>query len=467
MAETANTPAAEPTMADLTAKLNGVAETVVALAKTVDERSKPIAPWAFGFGRAPGAVIGESSLSSRPFSFARLAKGLLSIKGQLGSDEREDAKTELEYSYRLAKSMGVAGYAVPLDSRMLVDQGEAEKQGDKYVGLAKEWKQMNTNLQSLDQDEYQYIAKQLTAGVQTTGGSFIPGPAQGEIIDLLRAQALFGGAIRGMREVTLPPQGSIEFPRVTSGVTISAYAESDATSESTPGTGDVKLEAKMYSGMVQMSQNFLKFATTVSGDAFVRTQLTLDTDLKIDRDIINGTGGKFIKGLLGYSNLTSLTASTTSPSGDTLGSSDIDFLIAKMADASVPTNSGVFIAMTNVLMAALKHRKDSNNRFLFDVAAMAFGGGTVMQLFSGKPIYGSPQIPRNRGKGAATNLTSVLVGIPSELYIGRAGAMVIDMTDSHASNFAEGKIAMRSTTYVDAVPAHEQSFGVIDQLVES
>lgn len=425
--------------------------------------------------KAPAVVVGESSVSSRPFSFARLAKGILSRKGLLGHDYREDSKLEMDLCSRLSKEYsgteGNSGYMVPLDWRAI-----PQDQSQGLESIAKEWRQANANPfgRGVDQDEFAYVAKELgyehiaktlTAGVGTTGGTFIPNASQGEMIDLLRAQALFGGVVTGLTEVTLPPQGAIEFPVVTSGTTISAYAESTATSESTPGTGQVRLEARQYSGLVKMTERFLTFSTSVAGDAFVRTQLALDTDLKVDRDIMYGTGGIFIKGLVTYSGITSRTASTVATDGNTLGASDIDYLIADMEDANVPP--GAVILMRNKLLAALKHRTDDNSTFLFDVAKGTLGGGSLMQVYSGRPIYGSSQISNTRAKGSGTDLTNVFAIVPSEIMIGRGPVMSIDMTNSDGSDFQSGILTMRSTTYVDAAPKHATSIGVIDELLNA
>ena len=454
--------------------VESLAKTVNALNERVEKAATVQDDW-LKARKAPAVVVGESSLSSRQFSFARLAKGILCKQGKLGQDYREESKMEMDLCSRLAKEYqgleGNSGYVVPLDWRMI-----PQDQSPGLTSIAKEWRQANSNPfgNGVDLDHYAYVAKELgyegvakalTAGTASTGGSFIPNASQGEMIDLLRPQALFGGVVTGLTEVTLPPQGAIEFPVVTSGTTISAYAEATATSESTPGTGQVRLEAKMYSGMVKMTERFLTFSASVAGDAFVRTQLALDTDIKVDKDIIYGTGGTFIKGLVTYSGLTSRTATTVATNGNTLGASDIDFLIADMEDANVP--AGAIILMRNKLLAALKHRTDDNSTFLFDVAKGTLGGGTLMQVYSGRPIYGSPQIPNTRAKGSGTDLTMVLAVVPSEIMIGRGPVMSIDMTNSDGSDFQSGTITMRSTTYVDAAPKHSASIGLIDVLLNS
>jgi len=75
-------------------------------------------------------------------------------------------------------------------------------------------------------------------------------------------------------------------------------------------------------------------------------------------------------------------------------------------------------------------------------------------------------VQNNRVKGSGTTLTHVLAGIGSELFVGRSPMVEVKVTDSHGSNFSSGIFTMRGTHWIDAVPRHEESFGLIDQLVD-
>jgi HK97 family phage major capsid protein len=450
--------------------LNSVVDSVAGLEKgltdldtKIEERSKAApAPW---MGGAPGLVVGESATSSRPFSYSRLALGLAKMQAQ---DEswRESSKLEIEFSQQLGRRMGFTGgkVAVPLGKEFMSD----EEFG--LADLQKEWSDMDRGLEGFDPDEMKWMRNQLEKSMSfrthTSGGTLVNFPEQGELIDLLRNNSTFG-QIPGITNVQLPQQGSIRYPRVTSGITIDSYAEVETTSESTPGTDEVSLEAKKYAGLVKVSEEFWKFATSVSADSFIRGEMTQDINLQVDADISFGGGGKKIHGLYNYTGITTHTASTTGANGDTLEPADIDILLAKMADSDAPVDRGVFIAMRNRLWASLKHREDDNGRPKFQASALAYGGGKVQKAMSGEPVYTSTNVPNTRAKGSGTDLTAVLAGVSSELYIGRAGAMEIMMTNSDSTDFQVGKFTLRGVHYVDAVPKHEVSFGLVDQLLQS
>ena len=456
------------TLKEVNDKLDTLQEENTKLAKQIEEKSATPR-----FGRAPGVIIGESPNGSRAFSMGRLAKGLaLQATGQSTS---EDCKLEMQFSQKLAKAYSDADAGVSMRCTIPVsaDYLNAEKSTAIGEALAKEWAEMSAESQKeLDMDEYAYfckkaLGKDLTFGTATTGGSFVAPPAQGEMIDLYRAKSLFGQDGISATEVPLPQQGSIQYPRVTGGTTITGYAEGDSSTESTPTTGLVSLTAKGYTGLVEFTEQFMKFASMGSADAFIRNALTLDTALQVDRDIIYGPGGNRIQGIVRTSGITTATAATTGANGNTLSQKDIELLLAQMKDANVPIDSGAFIAMTNKLWTSLKYREDTAGNYTSQATYAAIGGGRVAALLGGERVFGSPQIPTTRAKGSATDLTLCLVGIGSELMVGRAGGVDMKMTDSHGSNFSQGIFTLRATTYVDAVPRQTTAFGLIDQLANS
>lgn len=450
--------------------ITGINDSVAKLAKSVTDLDAKIeansqvqpAPWLSG--KAPGIAFGERAGASRSFSFSRLAVGLQ--KQRENSDWRDVAKLEMEFCKEFSKGVHCsAGHvAVPIGVEFLSEEFGMAK-------LQKEWSDMSKDsLKDFDPDEMAWMAGQLNKSMSfrthTTGGTMVDFPEQGELIDLLRNTSVFG-QIPGITNVQLPQQGAIRYPRVTSGVTAGSYAEVDTVSESTPGTDEVSLEAKKYAGLVKFSEEFMKFATSVSADAFVRGEMTSDINLQVDADIINGGGGKSILGLINYTGIETHLASTLGTNGNTLEPADIDILIAKMADNNAPVDKGAFIALRNRLWASLKYREDTTGRPKFNLSAESYGGGRAQKMMSGEPVYTSTNIPATRAKASGTDLTLVLAGIPSELYIGRSGAMEIAMTNSDGTDFADGKFTLRGVHYVDAVPKHEESFGIIDTLLQS
>lgn len=448
-------------------------------------------------GGIPNIRSGENVMSSQPFMLSRLALSLHK-RNKGHSDWTEFGKRERDLCQRLCSAYGRGAFGhsgdflVPLSTdHMTLPEGvEVEKGVELRVpdaALVAECKSMFSNA-PLDWDRYQFearrfpmlnqgttgflqhaaIRKDLSANATITGGALVAFPAQGELIEVLRAMEFFPQV--GASEITLPPQGSIRFPRQTGTFTIAAYAEAATASESDPATlfGELLLQAKKYVGLVDIPEELLMFAS-VSVEAWLRGELARDLRLKTDADSINGAGGTGIQGVINYSGVVTRTASTTAAQGDTLDPQDPVYLYGDIADQNAPVEQGFFYGMRNALWARwLMNRVDQGSgagtgAFAFSVGAELVGG-RAQKGINGELAMTSTQIPNNREKGTQTDLTLLLAGVGPEWLIARGGVLEFAMTNSDASKFQQGLSTLRAVEFCDAGPKHENSFGFIDDI---
>jgi len=471
-------------------KIGDVQEKVVkrldAMEQAIAEAGKPVYPYG-----VPGSFHirkGESALTSRPYSVMALAKALQK-KADQDSGWGNHAKPELALSEELRKSYynsftfcGAEGSVlVPLGSALMPTRQTELADGTKCDGLpsdlvAKCADMVRGSTASFDPDHYDHLMSRIAKGLSsfnaTSGGTLVGMAAQGELIEVLRGMEVLSRA--GATQIDLPPQGKIRFPRQTSSVTAASTSESLTISGSTPGTGALELDAKPYVGMVDISDELMRFSTSVSVEMWLRQELLRELSLKGDRDSIYGAGGQGIQGLVNYSGVRTVLATTVDTNGNTLGPNDLSRLYASIADQNAPVDRGFFYAMTNTLWAGLLGRRadsitagDQAGLFLFQAASQMLPNGQNLKSISGYPVMTSTQIPTNRAKGSATNLTMVVGGVGAEWVTARAGIIEMTMTNSHASNFATRTNTLRATMYMDGGPRHEESFGLIDSLVNS
>ncbi len=457
------------------------------LEKKIEEASKPNYRYGIPNGNVHGLIKGESPNNSRPFSFMRLGIALAKKAGH-EMNWADYAKTEVDICKRLAGAYAAHGYAgemcAPLATELMPERDTEMADGTTLPGidvnLIKECRDiMADSMSGFDPDELEWlqkrghvpIRKDLSANTATTGGTLIAMPAQGELIDLLRGVEVFPRV--GAREIDLPPQGQIRFPRVTSGVTIAAYAEGATVSESTPGTGALELAAKAYSGLVDIPDELMKFATSVAVEAWLRGEMVLDLGLQVDSDRIAGAGGTAIQGIINYSGFRTVIASTPGATGDTLDPEDPSRLFADIADQNAPVDRGFFYAMTNTLWGGITTRRldqgsgAGTGAFAFNVGANQVGGGPIRTVLNGHQVVGSTQIPTDRVKSSNSSLTLLLAGVGSDYMIARAGIIDIAMTNSDDVKFTQRISTMRATQYTDGGPLHENSFGMIDDISNS
>ena len=458
-----------------------------ALEKSIEEGSKVTYEFGLPNGTpAHGVQKGEFANTSRPYSLARLAVALMKRRHDPQGNWREYAKPEVDLGNELTsvyKGMSQnysATISVPLSTDHMPEEFEITT-GDKVekvAGVPAELKKrcgqmMKHSMDGFDPDHATWIekktglpiAKDLSANTATTGGTLVGFATQGQLIELLRAREVMARV--GAQEIPLPPQGSIRYPRVTGAITISAFAEGATVTESTPATGALTLQAKKYSGLVDIPEELMQFATSVTVESWLRGEFVRDLALKTDRDMINGAGGTFIQGLINYSGVRLLVASTTGAAGDTLDPEDPILLFADIADQNAEVDRGFFYAMTNTLWGGLTTRKATGLEFVFSVGANQVGGGPISMSLNGHQVIGTTQVPTDRVKGAGTTLTPLIGGVGADWIIGRAGVVDISMTDSDASKFQAGIHTMRGTQYIDAGPRHEDSFGYIDDLLNA
>jgi HK97 family phage major capsid protein len=478
------------TIEKISGRLDAISGQQDKLAKDLEEAKKPQYP-----AGAPYVRRGEDPMSSRPYSMMRMAMALRKRQDQ-DMDWNYSAKMELDLSKRLKtayhQTMGyaAAGELIPLgtdlmptECREVVDKesGKTFIQPGLDAKLVKECRDaMHGSLASFDPSELEHLEKQglaflrkdMSANVATTGGTFVAFASQGELIDLLRGIEVFSRA--GAQEIDLPPQGSIRFPRVTSGVTISAYAEAATVTESTPGTGHLLLQAKKYAGLVDIPEELLKFSTSVAVETWLRSEFVRDIGLQVDADMIAGNGGTAIQGCINYTGSRVVLATTVAAQGNTLEAQDPMRLYADIADQNAPVDRGFFFALRNTLWGGICTRRaseivaaDALGSFVFAVGTNQAGGGKITQTLNGHLVITSTQVPANRLKGAATTLTMLLGGVGAEWLIARAGVIEFSMTNSDASKFVTGLSTMRGTMFIDAGPRHEQSFGMIDDLLNA
>lgn len=474
----------------MSAKLDGIEKRQGEIEKTLEEAKKPQVPE----GAPNVRKTLEDPMTSRKYSLFRLAKALTARscpKSSLYDPQNWHrwAEPELELSRELRKhkQFDSLDVAIPLGADVLPQEeytyddanGKTVTMEGVSADVRKRCRDMMVLDHEVDIDELRdlglplrksvSIHKDMSANTATSGGLLVALATQGELIDILRAVELMSQV--GAMQVDLPPNGSIRYPRFSTGVTIAATSEGASISESTPAFGALNLSAKPYVGLVDIPEELMKFATSANVEAWLRTEFARATGLKADADMINGAGGTSINGIVNYSGISSVTASTTGATGDTLEPNDPARLYADIADNNAPVDRGFFYALTNTLWAGLTTKRgdavsasDEAGPFVFNVGFSLIGGRPVKSL-QGERVFCSTQVPTNRAKGGATTLTLLLGGVGPEWVIGRAGVIDVSITDSDASKFANRLLTMRSVQYVDAGPRHEASFGMIDTLL--
>lgn len=418
--------------------------------------------------RVPWATSGPVGQDSAGYSVLKAAAFAL---GFVGPDQaKEEIHThhqlrDLYAGYGFNPHHGQQSFLVPLASAHLP---AFEPQG---LRLRDELRQkMAAQAKKFDPDEADWIgrkaglrAKALGTTVATDGGTLVQQFVLGELIELQRAMEVFSTA--GAREVALPPNGRISFPKLTAASTAYWVGEGAAITESQPATDKLDLTAKKLGVFVKMNNELLRFASP-SAEGLVRYDMARAAALKADLAMLEGSGATQIKGVITYSGIGTHAASTAGANGDTFQPQDVALMEAKLPDAVEAPTAWV---MRKPMYAALINRRadavstaDARGTFLFRETGAA---PAPAELF-GTRVVRSSQVAGTRVKGASgATLTYILLGHFPDWVIARMGVMEFLASGLGDTALQNDMTYLRGIQHIDAGPRQPASFVFCDQLL--
>jgi HK97 family phage major capsid protein len=419
--------------------------------------------------RVPWVTSGPVGRDSEGYSVLKAAAFALGYVGPEMAKEELHVHTQLKelYStYGFVPHCGAQSFLVPLSSQHLPAY---DARGTR---LREEVRQkMLANVDRFDPEEANWIARRL--GMRTkalgtlsdiAGGSLVPLPMMGELIDLQRNLETFANA--GAQEVALPPNGRLQFPKLTGGSTAYWVGEGTSITESTPATGNLDLQAKKLGIFVKVNNELVRFASP-SAEGLIRNDMARTAALKADLAMLEGTGGTQIKGLLTYSGISSYTASTVAAGGNTFEAQDVALMEARLPDSVVAPSAWV---MRRTMFSALMNRRadatsagDDAGPFLFNPMRNA-ADAPPMELY-GTKVVRSSQVSNTRTKGGSSNLTYIVLGFFPDWIVARLGVMEFLASGLGDTALQNDQTYLRGIQHIDAGPRNAASFVVCDQLV--
>lgn len=307
---------------------------------------------------------------------------------------------------------------------------------------------------------------------ETTGGSTVAPPMMGELIELFRNNEALMAA--GARDIGMPPQGRITFPRQTGASTAYFVGESVAITDSTPGTGDLVLSAKKLGVLVKIPNELFRFAT-ISIEQFIREDISRVMALRLDKELLEGAGSAVApKGLINYAGIQTHTASSPDTNGDRLEPQDIGAMVGKVEERNANFTGWI---MRPRLYGGLLNRRadaitagDSRGPFVFNMFRdykdnfnYARGVGSL----EGYKAVKTTQIANDRVKAAGTDLTYLLGGDFTDYIMALGGLIEFTMSNVGDTPIANDQTWVRGIQYVDGAPRHEASFIWCDDLVNA
>jgi len=344
--------------------------------------------------------------------------------------------------------------------------------------LKKEINQRILTVKGIDPDELAHIAgrggdlghlatKSLNTLSDLTGGSTVPPPSLGDLIDLQRNLEVFSKS--GATNVTLPPNGTIQYPKLTGGATAFWVGEGGTITASQEKTGSLSLSAKKLALRVPLTTELIKFSDQ-NVDSMVRVDMARQGALLADLAQLQGTGGTQIKGLITYPTATAWTQNVDSllaytVAGNKFQPTDVAGMWGLLPDE---ITDGLTWVMRKQMWTAIRNRRadgpipgDGAGAFVFNGFSRGIAEGGLSQateLDSSKVVWSS-QVSAARGNGSQT---FIILGYFPDWLVGRLGVMEF-MTNPY-NLMSTMTTEIYCFQFIDAGPRHAASFAFADNV---
>ena len=257
------------------------------------------------------------------------------------------------------------------------------------------------------------IVKALREATGSAGGYLVPQEFAARVYELIQEKAV---TLADLEQVNMNHE-VMYIPKVTSGTTAYWVAETGTISTSEMGFGRITLTAKKVASLVEASTEVLEDANVSIANMIV-DQMARDLALKVDDEVLNGTGGTFA----GLRFTGSFTNSYSSGAGTSSGNINLT-AISKAVDTILTDNHSfpnVALFHTRTI-GSLRVLTDGSARPIFNQETWGsplLREGIVGNVW-GVPVKPANQLPINlsvgTGAGETNSCTEAIIGV-SKMY---------------------------------------------------
>lgn len=238
--------------------------------------------------------------------------------------------------------------------------------------------------------------------------------------------------------------GDIKIPRLTASASASWVAEDGAATRTDQAFDDISMSPKTIAAETQFSRK-LMLQSNPAIEGIVRGDLAWLLAAGLDSAAIKGGGANQPSGILSLPDLQTVPLGTDGaiPTPDNMAD-----LVALPEIANVTARTA-FLTNAKVKKVANKAR---------DTIGQYYG---LPKFFVGEPFEFSNQVPSNLTKGAGTNLSAILYGAWSDLFIAYWSAVDVLVNPYHPDVASKGGVLVHAFLDCDIAARHPESFAAI------
>jgi HK97 family phage major capsid protein len=417
--------------------------------------------------RAPMVTTGAVYQDSKTFSMHNfVSNGIVKKawdKAKFEGQVAQRFRDLLEGNNCLLPEMA-SGYLLPYN---LNHFGEVLSQSSKAESELLQLKAIMNQaaVQASDPDEQEWlvrkglIRKAQSAFVDTTGGTMIAPPVQGDVIPFIRPEAAAIAA--GATQMALPPNGRFVAPRITGAPTVQALAESQEASVSDMTTDQMLLTAKKIAGATVINEEATLYSSGTI-DNYVRDELNRSLGLKMDAFAFYGQGGTNIPTGISAAAISSLIVNFETDYSSSRGiGTDGNLLLPEYIDAfealigersfNMESEQGAFVMRPGVWASVTGARADAvtgGDKAGPRVDLLRRTEDGKPNVWGGKKCIRTTNLRNNLTKGAGTALSDVFFGIFSHMVMATYGAIQFK-EGTTGQQFTQGQKTVLATMFGD------------------
>jgi HK97 family phage major capsid protein len=255
-------------------------------------------------------------------------------------------------------------------------------------------------------------------------------------------------------------QGNLDIPRRTGTSTAYWVSEGQGPTESRGVFDTIQFRPKTLGALSSLTR-LMMMQSSLDIEMLVRDDLAQVIALEIDRAIIDGSGvGDEPRGILNTPGIGSEAMGT-----DGAALTNIDPLIDLETDVAVANaDFGNLYYLTNPkVVGRLKKLKSTTNEYLWNGYEAPVAAGVPGEI-NGYPVGRTNQVPSNKAKGNGTNLSSIIFGNFSDVYVCNWGVLDI-LPNLYGVGYTAGNIEIRALQTMDIQLGRAQSFSVITDII--
>lgn len=296
-------------------------------------------------------------------------------------------------------------------------------------------------------DDKEEIAKALGGSSAAGGGFLVPVEYSSDIIELLRDAAV----IMRAQPVVMPMQGTMEIPRLATGVSGSYIGENANIGKEEQTFGNVKLTAKKLASLVPISNDLIRNSSP-QADTVVRDDMIAGLSVTMDSAMIRGVGTEYTpKGIRYWA----ASGNVTETNGTSSAQIESDF--SDLHEALLGNNVRMLRAawlMASRSWSHLYKLRDDNGNLVYPEIRDRSAPGGYGYLY-GRPVFVTNHIPINLGGGG--NETEIYLVDMADAVVGEETGIEISVSDVAAYHDGSNVQAAfsRDQTVVRAIMRHD------------